>query len=111
MTDTSLTELAAWHGLLHSAKPDKELIVRISEENACVFTIEDNGVGRDKAREMRSRSATAKKSFGMQITNKRVELFNRNFSSQIEIDVRDLVSPGGEVAGTAVDIRYRLPTF
>lgn len=104
-------ENAIWHGLLHSDKPDKQLTVRISEEqDACLFTIEDNGVGRDKAREMKSRSATAKKSFGMQITNKRVELFNKNFSSQIEIDVRDLVSPGGEVAGTAVEIRYRLPT-
>ncbi len=102
-------ENAIWHGLLHSAKPDKELIVRISEEeDACIFTIEDNGVGRDKAREMKSRSATAKKSFGMQITNKRVELFNKNFASQIEIDVRDLVSPDGVVVGTAVEIQYLL---
>jgi len=102
-------ENAIWHGLLHSDKPNKELLVRISEEeDACVFTIEDNGVGRDKAREMKSRSATAKKSFGMQITNKRVELFNKNFASQIEIDVRDLVSPDGEAAGTAVEIRYLL---
>ncbi len=103
-------ENAIWHGLLHSDKPDKELVVRISEEeDACIFTIEDNGVGRDKAREVKSRSATAKKSFGMKITNKRVELFNKNFASQIEIDVRDLVSTDGEVAGTAVEIRYRLP--
>ena len=103
-------ENAIWHGLLHSDKPDKELVVRIlEEEDACVFTIEDNGVGRDKARDMKSRSATHKKSFGMQITNKRVELFNKNFASQIEIDVRDLVSPEGEVTGTAVEIRYRLP--
>jgi len=102
-------ENAIWHGLLHSDKPDKELVVRITEEaDACVFTIEDNGVGRDKAHEMKSRSATHKKSFGMQITNKRVELFNKNFASQIEIDVRDLVSPDGEVAGTSVEIRYLL---
>ncbi|WP_373513202.1 hypothetical protein, partial [Persicitalea sp.] len=59
--------------------------------------------------DMKSRSATNKRSFGMQITNKRVELFNKNFSSQIEIDVRDLVSSEGEVAGTTVEIRYRLP--
>ncbi len=103
-------ENAIWHGLLHSDKPDKELVVRIAEEqDACVFTIEDNGVGRDRAHDMKSRSATAKKSFGMQITNKRVELFNKNFASQIEIAVRDLVSSDGEAAGTAVQIRYRLP--
>ncbi|GHB76690.1 histidine kinase [Persicitalea jodogahamensis] len=103
-------ENAIWHGLLHSDKPDKQLTVRISEEkDACIFTIEDNGVGRDRARDMKSRSATHKKSFGMQITNKRVELFNKNFSSQIKIEVRDLVDPGGEVAGTAVEIRYQLP--
>ncbi|WP_373513582.1 histidine kinase, partial [Persicitalea sp.] len=103
-------ENAIWHGLLHSDKPDKQLTIRISEEeDACLFLIEDNGVGRDKARDMKSRSATNKRSFGMQITNKRVELFNKNFSSQIEIDVRDLVSSEGEVVGTAVEIRYQLP--
>ena len=103
-------ENAIWHGLLHSDKPDKELVVRISEEeDACIFTIEDNGVGRDKARAMKSRSATAKKSFGMQITHKRVELFNKNFASQIGIEVRDVVGHDGAVAGTVVEIRYRWP--
>ncbi len=103
-------ENAIWHGLLHSDRPDKELMVRIVEgEDACIFVVEDNGVGRAKARQMKSRSATHKKSFGMQITNKRVELFNKNFSSQIEISVHDVVSPEGEVAGTSVQVRYQLP--
>ncbi len=103
-------ENAIWHGLLHSDRPDKQLTIRISEEaDACRFVIEDNGVGRQQARQMKSRSATHKKSFGMQITNKRVELFNKNFSSQIDITVQDVVTPEGEVAGTSVQIRYQLP--
>jgi sensor histidine kinase YesM len=103
-------ENAIWHGLLHSPNPDKQLIVRVSEEDDyCFFVIEDNGVGRQKAREMKSRSAHVKKSFGMEITNKRVELFNKNFSSQIQISVNDVVGPDGEVAGTSVEIRYQLP--
>lgn len=103
-------ENAIWHGLLHSDRPDKALMIRIIEEaDACLFVVEDNGVGREKARQMKSRSATHKKSFGMQITNKRVELFNKNFSSQIAITVHDVVDPAGEVAGTSVQIRYQLP--
>lgn len=103
-------ENAIWHGLLHSTNPDKQLRVRIGEEeDYCVFTIEDNGIGRQKSREMKSTSAHVKKSFGMKITDKRVELFNKNFSSQIQISVNDVVGPDGEVAGTRVEIRYQLP--
>ncbi|TDB58668.1 histidine kinase [Arundinibacter roseus] len=103
-------ENAIWHGLLHSDEPKKLLSVRISEEpDYCLFVIEDNGIGREKAREMNSRSAQVKKSFGMQITNKRVELFNKNFSSQIRISVRDVVRPDGEIGGTSVEITYQLP--
>ncbi|WP_373330699.1 histidine kinase [Salmonirosea aquatica] len=103
-------ENAIWHGLLHSPNPDKQLTVRVSEEkDFCLFVIEDNGIGRQKARQMKSRSAHVKKSFGMQITSKRVELFNKNFSSQIQIAVNDVVGPDGEVAGTSVEIRYQLP--
>ncbi|GAB2782073.1 hypothetical protein GCM10027275_27380 [Rhabdobacter roseus] len=102
-------ENAIWHGLLHSTKPEKVLTIRlVEEEDACLFLIEDNGIGREKAREMKSKSASRNKSFGMQITHKRVELFNRNFSAQIHIQVADVVTPQGEVAGTRVEIRYQL---
>ena len=102
-------ENAIWHGLLHSTSPEKVLTIRImEEEDAYLFLIEDNGIGREKAREMKSKSASRNKSFGMQITNKRVELFNWNFSAQIRIKVDDVVTPEGEVAGTRVEIRYQL---
>ncbi len=103
-------ENAVWHGLLHSNKPDRQLTVQISEEEAeYLFTITDNGIGRQKSREMHSRPASLKKSFGMQITNKRVELFNKNFGAQIRILVRDLILANGEAGGTTVEIRYQLP--
>lgn len=103
-------ENAIWHGLLHSTNPDKQLKVRIcEEEDYCVFTIEDNGIGRQKSGEMKSSAAHVKKSFGMKITDKRVELFNKNFSSQIQISVNDVVDSHGEVGGTCVEIRYQLP--
>ena len=95
-------ENAIWQGLLHSTNPDKQLRVRIcEEEDYCVFTIEDNGIGRQKSREMKSTSAHVKKSFGMKITDKRVELFNKNFSSQIQISVNDVVGSDGEVAAVS----------
>ena len=103
-------ENAIWHGLLHSPNSNKQLTVRVSEEkDFCLFVIEDNGIGRQKALQMKSRSAHVKKSFGMQITSKRVELFNKSFSSQIQISVNDLMGSDGEVAGTSVEIRYQLP--
>jgi hypothetical protein len=103
-------ENAIWHGLLHSTNPNKQLRVQIREkEDHCLFTIEDNGIGRQKSLEMKNGAAHVKRSFGMKITDKRVELFNKNFSSQIQISVHDVVGTDGEVAGTSVEIRYQLP--
>jgi hypothetical protein len=67
--------------------------------------IEDDGVGREKAAEMKSKSAESEKSLGLKITTERLALLNQenNFSTFYKIE--DVLNANNEVAGTRVQLR------
>ena len=69
-------ENAIWHGLMH--KGDKgHLLIELHQENNTLYClITDDGVGRKRAAELKSKSASKNKSLGMQITAHRLELIN-----------------------------------
>ena len=96
-------ENAIWHGLMH--KPEGGTVsVRVEQpaENQLRITIADDGVGRAKAAELKSKSATRHKSFGMQVTGERIALINQLYQSQTQVKVHDLVDAEGHPAGTEV---------
>lgn len=65
-------ENAIWHGLLHK---DKAGLLRINitkKDGFYIYEIEDNGVGRAHAAQIKTKSALKKKSLGMQITRDRL---------------------------------------
>jgi sensor histidine kinase YesM len=97
-------ENALWHGLMPSHLPHKHLIVRVlqKEPHQLQFEIEDNGIGLQKATELRNRSTMKRKSYGMEITQQRIALFNRNYSNQLSIEVFDLQKDNA--SGTMVRI-------
>lgn len=97
-------ENAIWHGLLHSSEQGK-LCLKICRQNsnlACI--IEDNGIGRDAARRLRSKTATRKKSMGMQITQDRIGLINRLYNANASVKVVDKTDASGKPAGTRVEL-------
>jgi LytS/YehU family sensor histidine kinase len=104
-------ENAVWHGLMHKeTKGHLNIVIsEIEGENYktlhCI--IEDNGVGRDKAAEMKSKSAGKEKSMGLKITTERLALLNQenNFSTFYKIE--DVVDENNEVAGTRVQLKIR----
>ena len=113
-------ENAVWHGLMHKeTKGHLKIIISevISEEDKVLHCIiEDDGVGREKAAEMKSKSAESGKSMGLKITTERLALLNRenNFSTFYKIE--DIVdennaSPDGtagrDVEGTRVQLKIR----
>jgi hypothetical protein len=102
-------ENAIWHGLMQSNRPDKVLQVRILEQSGgiLIMEIQDNGIGRKQAASLKSRSVVRQKSHGMEITTQRIELFNRNYPSQISIEVLDL-QQHQQQTGTLVRISYAL---
>ncbi len=96
-------ENAIWHGLMHKAQGGTVWIkVEQPQENTLRITITDDGVGREKAAEYKSKSATKHKSFGMKVTAERIELINQLYKTHTSIKIHDLKDAQGQPVGTKV---------
>ncbi|HLF62870.1 MAG TPA: ATP-binding protein, partial [Saprospiraceae bacterium] len=96
-----------WHGLRHSST-DKKLIVRIEEYDSSYLrmTIEDNGVGRTKAKELNaSRLGTGHShtSKGLALCSQRIELLQKQYP-RTRMEIVDLYDESGKASGTCVSI-------
>jgi len=99
-------ENAIWHGLMHKDGPgrlDIELSVLDSVLN-CIIT--DNGVGRQKAEELNSKTAEKEKSMGLRITTERLALLNREKGLHTFYEIEDLIDENGNAAGTKVILKF-----
>lgn len=96
-------ENAIWHGLLHKETAG-HLFVHISKKKSNVLqcVIEDDGVGREKARELKSKSASSKKSLGMKLTENRLGLLSTHYSTEALVEIEDMLDEFGEAKGTKV---------
>jgi len=98
-------ENAIWHGLMHR-EGQGLLEIELSMDNkilTCVIT--DNGVGRNKASEIKSKSIEKQKSMGLQITKERLALHNKNHDAQTFFNIEDLTDNEGKSAGTRVVLK------
>jgi len=96
-------ENAIWHGLMH--KPGGGTIsVHITQPNEFLLHVEisDNGIGREKAMEHKSKSATVQKSFGLKMTSERLEVLNQIYKTKTEVDIVDLKDSDGNSSGTKI---------
>jgi sensor histidine kinase YesM len=99
-------ENAIWHGLMNKGGKG-ELRLSFERENGSIrCRVEDNGVGRKRAAEIARQSSVQKKSYGMAISQKRLELISREDQSVPEIRVEDLVAETG--TGTRVTIFFHI---
>ena len=99
-------ENAIWHGLLHKESAghlDIHFSRKIPGILECV--IEDDGVGRERSKELKSRSASTKKSLGMKLTVDRLSLLNKETFKDATVEVFDLKNIRGESAGTKVILK------
>ena len=67
--------------------------------------IEDNGVGRERAKELRSKSAVTRKSLGMKLTENRLSLLNKYAELTASVDIIDLKDEGESAEGTKVVLK------
>lgn len=89
-------ENAIWHGLKNIEQGTLNVSVSKHSNNEIKIIIEDNGVGRSKDINLN------KKSFGTSITQERVDLFNKNNISKIEISYIDKLNQNNNPSGTIV---------
>lgn len=99
-------ENAIWHGLMHKKGPGNlSLRFEQCEPGVICCTIEDDGVGREKAMELKDQSMQRYKSMGMGITKDRVDIMNKMNAMGIKIEVLDKIDEQGNASGTRVTVR------
>jgi ligand-binding sensor domain-containing protein len=101
-------ENAIWHGLMHKTEKG-HLKIHIKEEADVLYCrIIDDGVGREKAAELKKRSGATHKSLGMHITAERMALLEQKKKARTSVQINDLVLPDGLPGGTEVILKIPL---
>ncbi len=102
-------ENAIWHGLMHKEEGGNvSITVTQPQDSHLQVIICDDGVGRAKAAEFKSKSATKQKSFGMKVTAQRIELINQIYHTHTHIQIEDIINAQGEAKGTKVIVNIPL---
>ena len=83
-------ENALVHGLMHKAGEKELHIVFTYTDNMIQCVITDNGIGRNKAEEIRNRQGNHHESFALQAIEKRLEIFKKQYSKNIGYVIEDL---------------------
>jgi sensor histidine kinase YesM len=98
---------AIWHGLMHK-EGERNLKVEFSDKDEFVLcTVEDNGIGRTKAKELKIKTGQDKKhtSKGIDVSEERLKAMQSNGVAG-SITIMDLVDESKNPTGTRVEIIF-----
>lgn len=93
-------ENAIVHGLLHK-EGEKELKITFNAQEKLTCIIEDNGIGREKAKTIKNRQRADHVSFSGKAIRKRFEILSEIFAGDFGFEYEDLYEQG-EIRGTKV---------
>jgi signal transduction histidine kinase len=101
-------ENAIRHGLLHRKERGRVVVSleRVGDGVRC--TIEDNGIGRARAMDLKRQSGRGHRSMGMEITRDRLDMLNEHRAGRMSMRVTDLADASGDASGTRVEIEIPL---
>ncbi len=91
------------HGLLHKSGNKKLFIDCEDSGSDVIFTISDNGVGREKAAEIKKRQG-GHTSFSSSAIQKRIDLINSTSLKPLKLEISDLQNASGMPEGTSVKL-------
>jgi len=96
-------ENAIWHGF-SSIEGNGKIRIEVSRQSlsTLIICIEDNGIGREKAKEIRMKNGREKKSYGTKLVEDRLNLFNRLNKTDLRFEYQDLFDETGICRGTKV---------
>ena len=100
-------ENAIWHGLMHK-EGMRHLDIRFADVGDYILCIvEDNGIGRDKARELKLATGQGKlhTSKGISVSMERLQAMQKNGSAPGSLEIIDMRDASGWPAGTRVEIK------
>ena len=101
-------ENAIEHGIRHKTTPGRIDIRFFLKDKIILCEVEDNGVGRKKARETEINKRKGQKSLTTAIINDRIKTLNKKLKQKIRLRVIDKISNNYEALGTKVliDLPY-----
>lgn len=100
-------ENAIWHGLIQKNQCGSIEIKASHRNSKLQIDIIDDGIGRQKANAIKSKSATKRKSYGMRITKERMKLLEQLEGKGGSIEVIDLIDENKNPLGTQVSILFK----
>ncbi|HTO14760.1 MAG TPA: histidine kinase [Edaphocola sp.] len=99
-------ENAIWHGLSPSDKEEKLLIITFeTKEDTLIISIKDNGIGRAASKKFKNNRIRIHQSYGLQISQDRIALFNHTHNMKIHLKIIDLMK-NGVPEGTLITFTY-----
>jgi tetratricopeptide (TPR) repeat protein len=98
-------ENSIWHGIAKKNGTGKIKVTVTKDGEMVKCTIEDDGIGRQQAKEEQGPNTNSKKSLGMKITNARIQILNKVKSAAASIQLFDLSQ------GTKVELKLPLETY
>ncbi len=100
-------ENAIRHGIRYKETNDGLITVHITQQDQkLVCCVEDNGVGRAKAREYQGHNMIEYQSKGISLSVSRLEMLGADSVAKVETEITDLNDPNGNPCGTKVCIRF-----
>ncbi len=105
-----LVENAILHGLRQGGVEAPRLEIRVKQKlrSSLCIAIDDNGIGIDAARELKSGQDLKRNSYGLAMTRERIKLLNqgRPKNKPITLDIRDKRHANQPERGTIVEICF-----
>ena len=100
-------ENAILHGLLKKTEGKKQVDIRFKQEGHFIICeVEDNGIGRSASESLETELKNSKKSRGIEVTQKRLQMINK--SEDISIQIIDKKDEHANATGTLVIIKIRI---
>ncbi|MCX6280075.1 MAG: histidine kinase [Bacteroidetes bacterium] len=103
-------ENAVCHGLIN--KPDQgslTISMQLCDHHICCI-VEDNGIGREAAMELKMQKDTPHNSLGAKITESRINITNALYGTDLKVIYTDLKDSENNACGTRVELQLPLMT-
>jgi len=105
-------ENAINHGIGPSERDDLKICLEVKLVNNMIhYMIEDNGIGRDQSKLYNALNKPFHKSFGMKLTQERINIFNQQDGSSSSVKITDLFDENNRPNGTRIEFALKLVTY
>lgn len=103
-------ENAIWHGLMPRTEEGGKIRVSFQKQLSGLYVmVQDNGIGREKAKESNRKRSLKEGSVGLQITKDRLRSLTLRTKRQNEFEIEDLIDENGRAIGTLVTLYFETP--